>query len=550
MSESDLKDAMLGSGARNRGQQTSMKKFVSKVYNFIDAIQTYFVETALFFFFLARHMSLPLFQEYVESEIYSQHGVPFPGFGLETERANLSDPARDEAHHESILVVLGLQIAEGLPAIVVVIILGAVSDKTGRHKILLWLPALGSCLHSLIYIFILYTKWNIDGLFLAAAFRGLSGSMTAFLAGASFYAINSVKPDQRLNRLAVQELLNGGAYAVGNIMVGFWVKDVGFLKPFWFTLICSLIAFLISFFLVMETKNSSSIRSQENSHRSRRIQRQEATNFISDTFGPMVKYLKCIGNSTLAKIWLAILVFQTYAFVHIGQINTLVLYLSQQEYLFAEDNTITGAGPWAKIGLFLAVIMAVAAVATGVCIPIFQKFTSDTNIMVLGFVSKALGTLWIAVVRNDTLLYFAILLLAFELFPFPILRAKVAKNVNPAEQGTVFAMMHCGESITYFLAPFVFSAIYASSLYFYSSFVFIVSILLLILPAALLIALWCVEVKWPGEYQQMDDTLTADQAQPVASSINQSEFQEQEAVLSPTEPISFIQLTRGNSSNV
>ena len=410
MSESDPKDAMLGTFV---SIQPKTNKFVEKIYNFIDAIQTYFVETALFFFFLARHMSLPLFQEYVESEIYSQHGVPFPGFGLETAMANLSDPARADAHHESILVVLGLQIAEGLPAIVAVIILGAVSDKTGRHKILLWLPALGSCLHSLIYIFILYTKWNIDGLFLAAAFRGLSGSMTAFLAGASFYAINSVKPDQRLNRLAVQELLNGGAYAVGNVMVGFWVKDVGFLKPFWFTLICSLISFLISFFLVMETKGTNSNRAEENPRCSRRVQRQEA-NFIFDTFGPMVKYLKCIGNSTLAKIWLAILVFQTYAFVHIGQINTLVLYLSQQKYLFAEDNTITGAGPWAKIGLFLAVIMAVAAVATGLCIPIFQKFTSDTNIMILGFVSKAFGSLWIAVVRNDNLLYFGKLYIQFE----------------------------------------------------------------------------------------------------------------------------------------
>ncbi|KAH9502606.1 hypothetical protein Btru_073895 [Bulinus truncatus] len=509
-----------------------------KIYKCIDTIQMYFVEIALFFFFLNRHMSLPLFQEYVESQIYLQHGVSFPGFGELGKNTSLSDPAWDRAHHESVLAVLGLQIAEGLPAIVTVIILGAVSDKTGRHKILLWLPALGGCIHSLIYILILYTQWNIDGLFLAAALRGLSGSMTAFLAGSSFYAINYVKPEHRLNRLAVQEFLIGGAYAVGNIMVGFWVKDAGFLNPFWFTLICGLISLLISFFLVQETTAC-----QENQHQVL-IRRQNATNCCADTFGPLVKYLKCLGNATLARIWLAILVFQAYAFVHIGQINTLVLYLSQQKYLFALDNSVTGGGPWAKIGLFLAVIMAVAALATGLCVPIFQKFLSDTKIIFMGFASKALGTLWIAVIRNETILYFAILLLAFELFPFPILRAKVARNVSPSEQGTVFAMMHCGESITYFLAPFMFSVIYASTMSFYTGFVFIVSMIFLTIPVVLLIMFVFVEARCPDGYQEMDN----DGYPATTAPVSETEIQNQSILTE--EPISFISLSKESNAEV
>ncbi|CAG5115246.1 unnamed protein product [Candidula unifasciata] len=507
-----------------------------KIYKLIDVIQIYFVEIALFFFFLSRHMSLPLFQEFVESQIYAQHGVPFPGFGILKKNTSLSDPAWDKAHHESVLVVLGLQIAEGLPAIVTVVILGAVSDKTGRHKILLWLPALGACVHSLIYILILYTQWNIDGLFLAAAFRGLSGSMTAFLAGASYYATNYVKPEQRLNRLAVQEFLNGGAYATGNIMVGFWVKDAEFLKPFWFTLICGLISLLISLFLVQETKPD-----QNHQRLSPIVRRQGEGNCCADTFGPLMKYIRCSASSSLAKIWLAIIVFQAYAFVHIGQINTLVLYLSQQKFLFAYDNSVTGDGPWAKIGLFLAVIMAVAALATGVCIPIFQKFISDTNIIFLGFASKALGTLWIAVVRNETVLYFAILLLAFELFPFPILRAKVARNVNSSEQGTVFAMMHCGESITYFLAPFMFSMIYASTMSFYSGFVFIVSMLFLAVPVIFLLILRFVEVRSPNGYQEMNGD--SDCSENVVASVPVQAQAQSESML-PSEPISFIQISR------
>jgi MFS family permease len=60
----------------------------------------------------------------------------------------------DSTHEEITLSVLSLQIAEGLPAVITVIMLGAISDKTGRRKILLWMPSLGSVLYSFIYIMI------------------------------------------------------------------------------------------------------------------------------------------------------------------------------------------------------------------------------------------------------------------------------------------------------------------------------------------------------------------------------------------------------------
>nr|KAG5712788.1 hypothetical protein BaRGS_007385 [Batillaria attramentaria] len=260
-------------------------------------------------------------------------------------------------------------------------------------------------------------------------------------------------------------------------MVGFWVKDTGFLRPFWFAFICSIIALLISFFLIEETQPNSSEQNSPRRNRNR-------GNFFKDTFQPLAKYFKCWQSSALVKIWLAILAFQTYAFVHIGQENTLVLYLTGQPYLYSWRNHILGAAPWVKIGLLLSVIMAVAAIATGVCIPIFKRFLSNTSIIFLGLLSKAVGTLWIAIVHNETLIFFSILLLAFELLPFPILRASVARGIAPSQQGTLFAMMHCGESITYFLAPFVFSAIYAATLQYYGGMVFVVAFLLLSFPLA------------------------------------------------------------------
>ena len=375
----------------SRDEQTT---FSQKMVMFVDRIKHYFVDVALFCFFLARHMSLPLFQEYVQVEIHKQRNLNLEDLGKPGNHSRVWH----DAQHESALVVIGLQVAEGLPAIITVIILGALSDRTGRRKILLWLPSLGSVAYSIIYILIMYTGWNIDGLFMASALRGVSGSMTAFLAGATYYAINTVKPHRRASRLAIQEMLNGGAFALGNIMVGFWVKTSGFLQPFWFSLICSLIAFLISFFLVEELKMDDADLPRYS----------RSGNFFRDTFSPLAKFFKCCSNRGLLKIWLAVLAFQSYAFVHIGQENTLVLYLSSQSYLYSwnSGSTITGPGPYAKIGVFLAIIMLVAAIAVALSPPLLRRFLTESSIAFIGYFSKALGTLWIAVVQDETILYF------------------------------------------------------------------------------------------------------------------------------------------------
>lgn len=449
--------------------------------SFLDSIQSYLVEVAYFAFFLARHMTLPLFQEYVQDQVHKQHNMSLANLDLSKLNEEQTKIHHD-AQQESTYDVLGLQISEGLPAVISVIILGAVSDRTGRRRIMLWLPALGSVVYSLIFILIMYTGWSLDGLFMASAIRGISGSMTAFLAGGSYYAINTVKPHQRSSRLALQELLNGAAYAIGNLMVGFWVKANGFLQPFWFTFICGLIAFLISFFLVQELKPETE-----------RTARRFTGNCCIDTFRPMAKFFQCKDNLNLVRMWLAILAFQTYAVVHIGQINTLVLYLLGAPMAWQST----------KIGVFLSVAMVCAAVSTGLVPPFLRNYLTDTHIAFAGFLSKGIGTLWIAVVQNETVIYFSILLLVLELLPFPMMRAIVAKGVDPADQGSLFALMHSGESVSYFLAPLMFQAIYASTLHYYAGFVFVISVILLVIPVGFTIGIRYIDLREPSPYVEM-----------------------------------------------
>lgn len=445
-------------------------------------VQPYLVEVAYFFFFLSRHMTLPLFQEYVQSEFYKQSHLKASVIESFDVYSGNGSSLYNVAHRESTLAILSLQIAEGLPAVITVIILGAVSDKTSKRKILLWMPSLGGILHSLIYILILYTSWTMDGLFMASAIRGLSGSMTAFLAGSTFFAINTTQREKRSSRLAIQESLNGLAYAIANIMVGYWVKASGFHQPFWFTLICGCIAFLISFFLVKEVKVETNNAS-----------RYDTENCCIDTFRPMGKFFRCKDRKLLI-MWLAILAFQSYAWVHLGQINTLVLYFTGSPYHWQSH----------KVGVFLSVAMGVASLGVLFTPPVLRNWFSDIHITFGGLFSKALGTLWLAVVQNEIVIYFAIFMLVLELIPFPMLRAVVANSIDTADQGSLFALMHCGEGITYFLAPFMFQSLYADSIDYFTGFVFVLSVILLIIPVGFVIAIKFLETGQPGEYERME----------------------------------------------
>ncbi|XP_061172234.1 proton-coupled folate transporter-like [Saccostrea echinata] len=446
----------------------------------LSEVQPYLVEVAYFFFFLSRHMTLPLFQEYVQSEFYKQSNLK--ASAIEPFYSGNGSSLYNIAHRESTLAILSLQIAEGLPALITVIILGAVSDRTSRRKILLWMPSLGGILHSLIYILILYTSWTLDGLFMASALRGLSGSMTAFLAGSTFFAINTTQREKRSSRLAIQESLNGIAYAIANIMVGYWLQASGFHQPFWFTLICGCIAFLISFFLVKEVKVETS-----------NPNRYDTENCCIDTFKPMGKFFRCKERKLLI-MWLAILAFQSYAWVHLGQINTLVLYFTGSPYHWQSH----------KVGVFLSVAMGVASIGVLFTPPVLRNWFSDIHITFGGLFSKAVGTLWLAVVQNEVVIYFAIFLLVLELIPFPMLRAVVANSIDTADQGSLFALMHCGEGITYFLAPFMFQSLYADSIDYFTGFVFVLSVILLIIPVGFVIAIKFLTTSQPGEYERME----------------------------------------------
>lgn len=350
--------------------------------------RSYLVEVAFFFYFLARHMSVPLFQEYIQAETLKNT--------IEKNKAALSSDVKKlgnassvtepdsatEAQQQSAITVLALLVAEGLPAVIMVVLLGAISDRMGKRKVLLWLPSLGMVCYAFVYVMTVYTGWSLDGLFMAAALRGLTGSMPAFLAGATFFAVNCVSEEHRASRLAIQEFLNGLTFALGNIIVGYWVKNSGFAQPFWFVTGCSLVSVIVSMFGVEEVTPADSLIND--------------SNCCSRMFGPILKLFRCAERTSL-RIWLAIMAFQSFSFIALGQEITTVLYLLGAPHSWSPVN----------IGVYLFVMMGLSAVGAVLGTYLLGRFLSlsENSLCMAGYLSKALGMMWFGIIMNDGLKY-------------------------------------------------------------------------------------------------------------------------------------------------
>jgi len=161
-----------------------------------------------------------------------------------------------------------LTIAELLPAAIVVLFLGSWSDATGRRKFLMWLPCVGNAIYALGFLVPWYvSSGDVDrastmALFVAGSVcSGLSGTVPGFLSGNASYISDTDSPRRRTLRLSIVELSIGMTFAVSSLMNGYWIGSAAgpaanFEQPFWFIVVCSLVPFVIIFFLLREPTDS------------------------------------------------------------------------------------------------------------------------------------------------------------------------------------------------------------------------------------------------------------------------------------------------------
>lgn len=322
---------------------------------------------------------------------------------------------------ESSLIILYLTIAELLPAAIIVLFLGSWSDASGRRKFLMWLPCLGNAVYAIGFLLPGYINGgDVDrpatmALFVGASvFSGLSGSVPGFLSGNAGYISDTDTPRRRTLRLAVVELSIGLTFGIASLMNGYWIaaaEDVhviatesshrpppGFEQPLWFVAICSLVPFVIVFFLLREPAGELLLTGRSDGTVGSEIDSISAETLTYFRFRNFRGIRRAFGWSTPAqkKLWAIVAAFQLYVFVQQGQERTLVLFL-QNEPVKAES---------IQIGLQLFVLYGLAGLGSWPGVPLLQRVIDDLGIAAIAIASKMIGSLMMAVATNGTLVYF------------------------------------------------------------------------------------------------------------------------------------------------
>lgn len=189
------------------------------------------VEPAFFLFMWARHLYLPLYEQYYYvhygTQILQNTSFPFPNgtfclnsTDVDTYAGNGSFKFVETASNN--LVVYG-QIANRIPSIIASIIFGPLSDRFGR-KLFLALIGTGTALQGSLALVTVYFQWSpyyfIIGHFISGAMGDFPGILTT---GLSYIADISSKRWRGL-RIGIIEAVSGIGAALGPILVGMWLQ--------------------------------------------------------------------------------------------------------------------------------------------------------------------------------------------------------------------------------------------------------------------------------------------------------------------------------------
>ena len=239
--------------------------------------QRILLELSTVLYFTAKNSAIPLVQQYIYFLVAKKYAGGVAGLGrLDGDNiAEVSDGhyhnastagvtsqpqydrvLADRVNEESSLIILYLNMAELLPAAIVVLLLGFWSDLTGKRKFLMWLPCIGNAVYALGFLLPLYIcDGNIDSALTKAFFvvasivSGLSGSVPGFLSGNASYISDTDTRGRRTLRLAIVELSIGMTFGLSNLLNGFWINATQhYEQPLWFVFGCSVVPFFLLFF--------------------------------------------------------------------------------------------------------------------------------------------------------------------------------------------------------------------------------------------------------------------------------------------------------------
>lgn len=367
------------------------------------------VEPILLVFMFAQFLSFSVFQEFLLKEVCSLPGmncsdqetnVTFKLFSSSSDAdscRNMTNEIEERIQDQASHWLLYINIATGVPSIVLAIFYGTISDMTGRRLFII-LPTIGAMLNTTILTVVAYfPALPIYVLLVGAFLNGVFGSYSVINFAVYSYASDVSAHSGRTRQMGVLESMTYLGATCSQLVGGVWVYNTASLLPiFWFILACQALILLYTIVALPESMKFSSHRrpSQLQSHRQDKGSPHRIGKLLKKLGLHLCQFLKLVVSN-----WKLALLMSTFFVVEInflGITDVVIIYAHGEPLCWEFD----------IIGYFLAAKVFFNGIASLILLPILVLLNvSDSVIVLVGLLSGA-GALTIMGVASVTWVMF------------------------------------------------------------------------------------------------------------------------------------------------
>ena len=339
------------------------------------------VEPVLLFYMFSAFLSYNTSQVFLKHSI-CQHtpncsrvlgqgpNVTDTGLGVSScgdELHDIEQRVQSEASHW----LLYLNIASGVPSILVSLFYGGLSDILGR-KLFIILPVIGTAFNAATVLGVIYfgNVLPLSFLLLGSLVAGLLGNFSVVNFAVYSYASDVSTDTKRTRQIGILESMTYLGGTLSLVLGGLWItKSKSFAPPLWCVIACNLV---ILVYVIVALPESWSLRSNNTSGRTR------LQNLIKSIGNNLLGYFTLLFTSW--RLAILMLMFFVVEINFLGITDVVIFYSLGEPLCWSPD----------FIGYFLALKIFLSGLGSLFLLPLLSAVgLSDTIIILFGLASGA-----------------------------------------------------------------------------------------------------------------------------------------------------------------
>lgn len=433
------------------------------------------VEPAICLSAFALTLTSPLTTQYVYRRIWnetSNYSIALESNISQCEK-NKSSPIftfQEEVQKKVSLFSLQMDMSGLIPGLVSTFVLLSYSDHQGR-KFPMILSSVGALATSIWLCLLSYFAFPFQLLIASTFIAAFCGNSTTFLGACFAYIVDQCKEQkQKTIRIAITDFILGLVTGLTGLSSGYFIRELGFV---WSFLIITMVLTVNLVYIIFFLDDSKTETSSQNGSRS-------CSEALKNLFSQTYLLFKNASGKQRSLLGLLLFTMMSYFFVIIGTSPIFILYELDSPLCWNE--VFIGYG---------SALGSISFLSSFLGIWVFSYFMEDIHMAFIGILTTMVGMAMTAFARTTLMMFLVRLPFLFTIVPLSVLRSMMSKVVRSTEQGTLFACIAFLETLSGATAVTVFNGIYSATVGWYPGFIFLLSAVLLLIPAMSLCVVKC-----------------------------------------------------------